>query len=172
MSPLKIKIKRDNRAVLICISGELDIASAPLLTERATRALRDPVDRLELELTGLTFVDCAGARTLGVLRKLVPPGSRVTMRGAGRRVRKVLAIVEAPLEPDAGLEPDDGRGPAKVPESADLQARQRTRWLALESQVLVCWAEQACADSRDVIARARAARAESASHRSLAGRAD
>jgi anti-anti-sigma factor len=172
MPPLKIKIKRDGLAVIICVSGELDVASAPILTERAGRVLRDPAERLELDLSGLTFIDCAGARALGVLKKSVPPGCPVLVRGASRRVRKVVAIVEAPVESGVVPGPDGGRGPVIVPEPepepVSVRGQERTGWLGLEAQVLASWAEQARTDSRNVLARARAARAGSASQRSLA----
>jgi anti-sigma B factor antagonist len=187
MPPLKVKIKRDGRAVIVAVSGELDIASAPALTERARRALEIPADQVVLDLSGLTFIDCAGGRALTGLASAAPPGCSVVMRGASHRVRKVLAVVGAPaepldvpvelpgaLEPAEGVEPTEGVEPAGAAEAAERveqrgsRARERNTWLLLEAQVLVSWAEQACLDSKNAIVRARASRTALTDRRSLA----
>lgn len=174
MPPLKVKIKRDGRVVIVAVSGELDIASAPALTERAGRALEIPAEQVVLDLSGLTFIDCAGGRALTALAGAAPPGCPVVMRGASHRVRKVLAIVGAPADPTGAPEPTEGVEPTGAPEAAEgveqhgSRARERNTRLLQEAQVLVSWAEQACLDSKNAISRARATRNALTRRRSLA----
>ncbi len=174
MPPLRVKVKRDGRTVIVAVSGELDIASAPALTERAGRALEIPAEQVVLDLSGLTFIDCAGGRALTALISAAPPGCPLVMRGVSHRVRKVLAILEAPLEPAGALEPSGALEPAGAPKPAERmeqtgsRAAERNTRLLLEAQGLVSWAEQACLDSKNVIARARGTRSALAGRRPLA----
>jgi anti-sigma B factor antagonist len=162
MPPLRVKIKHDSRAVTVSVSGELDIASAPALAERAGRALEIPAERVVLDLSGLTFIDCAGGRALIALTSATAPGCPVVVRGASHRVRKVLAILDASLERSSALEPADGT------EQAGSRARELNTWLLQEAQGLVSWAEQACLDSKNALTRAGATRAVLTGRRSLA----
>jgi anti-anti-sigma factor len=173
MPPIKIKIRQDGHAVIVAVSGELDIASAPALAERAARAQQIPAEQLVLELSGLTFIDCAGARVLAAVSGAAPPGCPVLIQGASRRVRKVLAILGVPLqladtpEPAGPRRPAGAQGPPDHQERHGPPSRDRAVWLRLEAQMVVAWAEQACADSRHALARARAMRSALASHRPL-----
>jgi anti-sigma B factor antagonist len=162
MPPVKVKIKHDSRTVTVSVSGELDIASAPALTERAGRALEIPAGRVVLDLSGLTFIDCAGGRALIALTKVAAPGCPVVVRGASHRVRKVLAILDAPLERSGSVTPAEGM------EQAGSRVRELNTWLLQEAQVLVSWAEQACLDSKNAITRAGTTRAALTGRRPLA----
>ncbi|MER6434329.1 STAS domain-containing protein [Streptomyces sp900105245] len=53
---------RFHTTVLLCIVGELDIATAPLLQHAAQTCLTEPTDTVCLDLTGLTFCDAIGRR--------------------------------------------------------------------------------------------------------------
>ncbi|MER6434474.1 STAS domain-containing protein [Streptomyces sp900105245] len=55
---------RFHTTVLLCIVGELDIATAPLLHHAAQTCLIEPTDTVCLDLTGLTFCDATGLHAL------------------------------------------------------------------------------------------------------------
>jgi anti-anti-sigma factor len=78
--------------VLVCPVGELDLATAPAL-ERVLETLVGGPPVIEVDLSGLTFVDCAG---LGPLRRAlqVAPQSFTQMRLSAARpiVRRVLQL--------------------------------------------------------------------------------
>jgi anti-anti-sigma factor len=76
--------------VLVCPIGELDLASAPEL-ERVLEALIIESSAVVVELSGLTFVDCAGLRPI---RRAVRGGSLVPVRlsGANPFVQRVLEL--------------------------------------------------------------------------------
>ncbi len=140
LPPLTVTSTREGRVCVLGVSGELDIATTPALTQQAATALRLPAERLIIDLSGLQFIDCCGARALAAVTRATPPGCPVLVRGAGRRVSRILDLLAVSLE---------RRGTVTL---------ERVEWLLLESQVLVSWAEEACANSRALIAQSRQAR--------------
>jgi anti-sigma B factor antagonist len=50
--------------LVVGVSGEIDIASAPKLRDELLGALRRHGTRLALDLGGVTFMDCAGVNAL------------------------------------------------------------------------------------------------------------
>jgi anti-sigma B factor antagonist len=96
--PLTVTVTREGQVCVVAIGGELDIASTPVLAEQAEPALRQRAERLILDLSGLEFIDSAGACALAALADAAPPGCPVVVRGAGDRVRRVLDILALPLE--------------------------------------------------------------------------
>jgi len=75
------------------VSGELDVATAPDLDARMGRAvaLRHG-DGLVLDLSAVTFVDCAGLRP--VLRGRNRLGRRLCLRAVPARVLRLLLLAE------------------------------------------------------------------------------
>ncbi|MFD9467242.1 STAS domain-containing protein [Streptomyces sp. NPDC060027] len=58
---------RYGNTVLLCLTGELDLATAPLLHQALTTALAGRPRRLHLDLTALVFCDGTGLRALSQL---------------------------------------------------------------------------------------------------------
>jgi anti-anti-sigma factor len=95
---LEVTVESDGAAVRVVVSGELDIASAPLL---APHVQAEPSDRsVELDLRGVTFIDSSGLRllidahrSLGDRLRIVPsPACERLFEIAG--VRDRLPVVE------------------------------------------------------------------------------
>lgn len=57
---LTARIEKSNGVARLLLHGELDIWTAPLLTEPLTALEQDGVDEIMLELRDLTFMDVAG----------------------------------------------------------------------------------------------------------------
>lgn len=77
---------------LVTVRGELDDASAPELADLLTNevCVRGP-RRLVLDLSGVSFIDCAGLRAIARARRLLPPECPVVLRSPSRAARKLLA---------------------------------------------------------------------------------
>ncbi|HEY3724093.1 MAG TPA: STAS domain-containing protein [Acidimicrobiia bacterium] len=60
---------RHGSGVVVSVTGELDIATAPLLHRRLCELLCLPIDSLTVNLAGVTFMDSTG---LAVLVRLLP----------------------------------------------------------------------------------------------------
>jgi anti-anti-sigma factor len=136
MPPLTVTVMREGRVCILAVGGELDVATAPTLTWHAAAALRQPTGRLIIDLSGLTFIDCSGVRALAAATRAVPPGCPVLVRGADRRIRKILGLLAVTLE----------RPGTTAPGRAD--------WLILDLQVMMSWAQETRAESRALVAAA------------------
>ena len=79
--------------LVVAVSGEIDIASAPKLREELLRALRRHGARLALDLGGVTFMDCAGVNVLLAARRHARlEGGWVRVARASRRARNILML--------------------------------------------------------------------------------
>jgi anti-sigma B factor antagonist len=90
--PFTVVVEHLNGTMLVCPVGELDLATAPLL-ERVLETLVDQPPAIELDLTGLTFVDCGGLRPIReLLRRASYSFARVRVCGACPQVERVLTL--------------------------------------------------------------------------------
>jgi anti-sigma B factor antagonist len=75
------------------VSGEIDIASAPKLRDELLGAIRRHGARLALDLSGVTFMDCAGISVLlAAHRHARVKDGWVRVVRASRRARKILML--------------------------------------------------------------------------------
>lgn len=61
---LAVRTWCEAEAAVIALAGELDLPVAPLVREALARALREPGERLIIDLSGLTFIDSSGLYAL------------------------------------------------------------------------------------------------------------
>lgn len=74
------------------LTGELDVAEADALIERASAAL--PAEgSLVLEVDELSFIDSSGVRALVTIAGMLPQGGRLVLRAPTAAVRRVLELV-------------------------------------------------------------------------------
>jgi anti-sigma B factor antagonist len=79
--------------LVVAVSGEIDIASAPKLCEELLSAVRRHGARLALDLGGVTFMDCAGINALLAARRHARlEGGWIRVARASRRARNVLML--------------------------------------------------------------------------------
>src|SRR5215469_307012 len=79
--------------LVVRVSGEIDIASAPKLREELLGAMRRHGARLALDLSCVTFMDCAGINALLAARRRARlKGGWVRVPRASQRARKVLTL--------------------------------------------------------------------------------
>jgi anti-anti-sigma factor len=102
---LKVRALRDGRVCVLTVTGELDLVSADRLLAVAGPAVAADYDRVVLDLAGLTFADCCGARVLAALARAVPGERPVTVRSVQPAVRRVLDLIEVSLERIPGEKP-------------------------------------------------------------------
>ena len=78
---------------VVTISGEIDIQSGPQLRDQLLRTMRRHGARLALDLTGVTFIDCAGINVLLAARRRAQlEGGSLRVIRASPRVQRVLAL--------------------------------------------------------------------------------
>lgn len=74
------------------LNGELDVAEADALIERAAEALPEHGD-LVFDVGELTFIDSSGVRALVTVAGMMPQGGRLVLRAPTSAVRRVLDLV-------------------------------------------------------------------------------
>jgi anti-anti-sigma factor len=85
--------------LVVGVSGEIDIASAPKLRAELLGALRRHGTRLALDLGGVTFMDCAGVNVLLAARRhALLEGGWVRVARASRRARDILMLTDLQRE--------------------------------------------------------------------------
>jgi anti-anti-sigma factor len=89
-TPLGIRVRP---GPLVAISGEIDLESGPPLRDQLLRIIRRQGARLALDLSGVTFIDCAGINVLlAVRRRAQLEGGSLSVLRASPRVRRVIAL--------------------------------------------------------------------------------
>lgn len=90
---LSVVPKLDNDLLAVKVSGELDMATAAVL-EDSMRPFRGMHTSVKYDLTDLTFIDCAGLRSLLAPANGDPFSGLTSMTDASRCVRRLLEILQ------------------------------------------------------------------------------
>jgi len=90
---LSISVQRSPSEVVVNLSGEIDLSSAPRLSGLVTDLLADGPPRVVLDMSGVTFCDSQGLGTLVVLsRKAGLAQSCLVLTNVGDFLLRVLDI--------------------------------------------------------------------------------
>lgn len=92
ISPLQIDARTDGVVVTIIVAGELDTVTATYLTRRLLKIGAGHPERVVLDLSGLVFVDVAGARALDETCKLLETECPVVLRQPRPSARKIFRL--------------------------------------------------------------------------------
>ena len=106
---LTIKAAHNGRICALTLSGALDLTTAAEFLEHVAQAVDDRTERFVLDLAGLTFLDCAGARALAMATDTAPSGCPVIIRSISPPAARLIDLLNLDLrhlwpEPGAGLE--------------------------------------------------------------------
>jgi anti-anti-sigma factor len=109
---LRTRLSRYGPVQTLYASGELDIASGPVLEHAVARALDGQGGEFHLDLGGLTFMDSSGAEALlSAHNRVESLGRRLVIVSPSGPVRRVLALmaleqvldVRSPAEPASDI---------------------------------------------------------------------
>jgi anti-anti-sigma factor len=90
---LTVKTVRDGAVCALIPRGALDLLAADELLQHAARVLDDRIERLVLDLAGVTFLDCAGVRALAIATCFVPRGCPVIIRSLSSPARRIITVL-------------------------------------------------------------------------------
>jgi anti-sigma B factor antagonist len=91
---LSITRSDDERGVVLALTGELDVISAPELEMQLNGLAAEACPRVLLDLSGLTFVDSAGVSVLVKAKhEAEADGRRLILRSPTEQVRRVFSVV-------------------------------------------------------------------------------
>ena len=89
---------------IVAVSGEIDIQYGPQLRDQLLSIIRRHGARLALDLSGVTFIDCAGINMLLATRRRAQlEGGSLRVLRASPRVRRLFELtrLDAVLMPEA-----------------------------------------------------------------------
>jgi anti-anti-sigma factor len=102
MHPLTVRAVRDGPVCALILSGDLDLSETSGFLGQAALAVDNRIERLVLDLAGVTFLDCAGVRALAMAASFAPSGCPVIIRSlspAARRIFELLDLDAASIRP-------------------------------------------------------------------------
>jgi anti-anti-sigma factor len=114
-----IRAVRDGPVSTLILCGELDACEAGGLPGQAAVIADNQTERLVLDLAGVAFLDCAGARALAQVTSLAPAGCRVIVRSLNPQVRRFLELLGLDLEGPREPSPDRGLRDERAGSAAD-----------------------------------------------------
>src|SRR5215208_8109152 len=88
--PLSLEIERDGDSLVVRASGELDLATAPMLEECLLHAFEGEASPIILDLTAVSFIDSMGLRSL--LRAARNSDSRLRIECESAPVRRMIEV--------------------------------------------------------------------------------
>jgi len=90
---LTVKTVRDGAVCTLILGGALDLLAADEFLQHAARVLDDRIERLVLDLAGVTFLDCAGVRALAIATCFAPGGCPVIIRSLSSPARRIITVL-------------------------------------------------------------------------------
>ena len=91
---LTVTTVRDGAVCTLILCGDLDLDAAGEFLQRAARVLDDRIERLVLDLAGVTFLDCAGVRALAMAASFALSGCPVIIRSLSPMARRILELLD------------------------------------------------------------------------------
>jgi anti-sigma B factor antagonist len=99
--PLTVDVSRSSGVALLVVAGEVDMSTCPALERAINAAMEHSSERVELDLSGVSFADSSVLSLLMRLRR--DTGSRLTVGSCSHNVERLFAIT--------GINPLLGRPP-------------------------------------------------------------
>jgi|SRR5579863_8310861 anti-anti-sigma factor len=95
---LTVKTARDGRICVLTLSGALDFTRVAGFLEHVARTVDDRTERFVLDLAGLAYLDCTGARALVLAAYAAPAGCPVIVRSISPPAAQLLELLNLDLE--------------------------------------------------------------------------
>ena len=87
-----LRVRPGDGGTIVAVSGEVDVCTEAPLQQVLLRIIRERSARLMLDLSGVSFMDCAGLRALLATRR------RAELRGGSMRLIATSAAVRRIIE--------------------------------------------------------------------------
>src|SRR6266487_6807300 len=91
---LTVRAVRDGPVCALILSGDLDLSGTAGFLVQAALAVDNRIERLVLDLAGVTFLDCAGVRALAMAASFAPSGCPVIIRSLSPMARRILELLD------------------------------------------------------------------------------
>ena len=105
---LRIDVRQLPERVVLCLHGELDLATAPLLSREVESVDLGTVATVVLDLQGLEFMDSTGLRAvLAAQQRLREYGGAFAVTRGTPQVQRLLAVTRADEHLNVIVSPDE-----------------------------------------------------------------
>jgi anti-anti-sigma factor len=91
LARIDVTIGWEGRRAILTVAGELDWATASVLTERLDEVVAGKPEQVTLDLANLTFMDCSGVSPIVRARRVLPASCPIVLRSPIPSVRRFLA---------------------------------------------------------------------------------
>src|SRR5438270_4267374 len=89
----RVQVRSEDRAVVLAVEGELDLASSPTLAQELDRVRDADVDLLIVDLRELRFMDSTGLHALIKANKTATDaGRRFAVIQGGAQIQRLLSL--------------------------------------------------------------------------------
>lgn len=92
VGPLLLLVDWQGACATVTLRGELDLATAPLLSACLTGVVAQQPRRLTVDLASLAFIDCAGLAPIVRARGALPPGRPLILSSPPPTARLLLRL--------------------------------------------------------------------------------
>lgn len=90
---LAVEVVPDDRSVALMLEGELDLETAPEFDTRLAGLAIAGVERVLIDLRGVTFMDSTGLRSIIAAHRVAESnGHRLVVRRGSRQVRRLFEL--------------------------------------------------------------------------------
>jgi anti-sigma B factor antagonist len=92
--PFNVTLTEQSEGVVVRVTGEVDIVTAPVLQRHLDAALASRRPTVVIDLSETTFMDARGVGVIvGAQRRVVAGGGRLVLRRPPSIVRRVLELI-------------------------------------------------------------------------------
>jgi anti-anti-sigma factor len=87
-----VEVEQHGSAVVLCVTGELDLLTTPTLTAACTRALADRPPVLVIDLTRVTFLASVGMSAIVAAHQGAGEHTKVRVVGGSRDILRPITV--------------------------------------------------------------------------------
>jgi anti-sigma B factor antagonist len=103
-----LDVQGDEHAIVVAVSGELDLASSPALRQQLERASQSGAELVVLDLRELAFMDSTGLSVLvKAQQQAAGAGHRFAVVKGGKQVQRLLSLTGVAAHLTLVDEPDE-----------------------------------------------------------------
>jgi anti-sigma B factor antagonist len=133
---MTLRVRPGDDGIIVTVSGEVDVCVAGPLHQALARIMREHGAGLLLDVSGVSFMDCAGLRVLLVTRRRAElRGESMRLIGVSRAVRRIIELTGAHEALAVGREPRTVRPNSFLPNGPDATHRQN--WMSEDLRLMV-----------------------------------
>jgi anti-sigma B factor antagonist len=93
---LTLRVRRGDDGIMVAVGGEVDICTEGLLRHALLWIMRERGPKLLLDISGVSFMDCAGLRVLLTIRRRAElQGGFMWLIAVSRAVRRIIELTDA-----------------------------------------------------------------------------